>query len=120
MRAARSLNYNRKLQSVVAERIERAEGRIRGYLLAQGLTTLRLGAFEVAMDEEGAIHLERVPMDDKWQQMPLPERSRDRQPNLVSGGTVTVMASAVEAHGLERREQERSADTEEYQYERAG
>lgn len=84
MRAARSLNYNRELQPLVEERIERAEGKLRGYLLARGLTRLRLGAFEVEIDEEGAIDIERMPLDDNWRQMPLSVGNHERQPEIES------------------------------------
>lgn len=84
MRAARSLNYNRELQPLVEERIQRAEGTLRGFLIARGLTALRLGAFQVEMGEDGAIDIERVALDGNWRQMPLSDRGLERQPEVVS------------------------------------
>ena len=68
--AIRSLAYNRELQPLVEDKIERAEASIRGYLLVNGVATARVGPYQVDMDEEGDISLTRLPVDD-WQQMPL-------------------------------------------------
>ena len=92
MRAARSLNYNRELQPLVEERIERAEGTLRDYLMANGRTALRLGAFQVEMDEEGEIHLSRLPMDE-WQQMRLlKEPVPDGQGETADGARGSAVA----------------------------
>ena len=72
MRAIRSLSYNRGLQPLVEGRIERAESKLRGYLLKQNLTATRVGPYEVEMDEEGDISLSRLPVDDGWEQLSLP------------------------------------------------
>jgi hypothetical protein len=70
MRAIRSLAYNRELQPLVDARIERAESRIRGYLLTRDLPAVRLGAYLVEMDEAGDLRLSRLSVDE-WQQMML-------------------------------------------------
>ena len=53
MRSIRSLAYNRELQPLVEDRIERAESSLRGYLLINGLAATRVGFYQVEMDEEG-------------------------------------------------------------------
>ncbi len=70
IRSIRSLAYNRKLQPLVEDRIERAEASLRSYLLTDGAATTRVGPYQVDMDEEGGISLTRLPGDD-WQQLPL-------------------------------------------------
>ena len=112
MRAARSLNYNRELQPLVEERIERAEGKLRGYLLARGLTRLRLGAFQVEMGEGGAIDIERVPLDDNWRQMPLSVANHERQPDVVSGSNNGSVVPAADATQREHQEQEPDGEAE--------
>ena len=72
MRAIRSLAYNRELQPLVEGRIERAESKLRGYLIRQDLTATRIGPYEVEMDGDGEILLSRLPMDDGWEQLSLP------------------------------------------------
>ena len=71
MRAVRSLAYNRELKPVIDGRIERAEAKVRGYMLASDQTTTRIGAFQVDIDEDGDLALTRLQMDD-WQQLSLP------------------------------------------------
>lgn len=70
MRAVRSLAYNRELNPVIVGRIERAEAKVRGYMLVNGLTSTRIGAFQVEMDEDGDLALSRLQMDE-WQQLSL-------------------------------------------------
>jgi hypothetical protein len=71
MRAVRSLAYNRKLKPVIEGRIERAEAKVRGYMMVNGLSSSRIGAFEVELDEDGDLSLTRLQSDD-WQQLSLP------------------------------------------------
>ena len=85
MRSIRSLAYNRELQPLVEDRIERAEANLRGYLLTNGLAATRVGPYQVDMDEEGGISLARLPGDD-WQQLPLPQLDGSREPSSSSGG----------------------------------
>ena len=75
MRAIRSLAYNRGLKPLVEERIERAESKLRGYLLRQNSTAERIGSYEVEMDEDGEISLSLLPVDDGWNQLALPQIS---------------------------------------------
>jgi len=72
MRAVRSLAYNRELKPVIDGRIERAEGKVRGYMLTNNQTTTRIGVFQVEIDEGGDLVLTRLEMDD-WQQLSLPK-----------------------------------------------
>ena len=85
MRSIRSLAYNRELQPLVEGRIERAEANLRGYLMANDLTSALLGLYEVGMDEEGSISLERLPTDD-WQQLSLPQLDGSRESFSASDG----------------------------------
>ena len=85
MRSIRSLAYNRELQPLVEDRIERAEANLRGYLLTNGLAATRVGPYQVEMDEEGDIFLARLPGDD-WQQLPLPQLDGSRESSAASGG----------------------------------
>ena len=85
MRSIRSLAYNRELQPLVEDRIERAEANLRGYLMANDLRSARIGLYEVGMDEEGGISLERLPTDD-WQQLSLPQLDGSREPPSASDG----------------------------------
>ena len=71
MRAVRSLAYNRNLKPVIEGRIERAEAKVRGYMMVNELSSTRIGAFEVDMDEDGDLSLTRLQLDD-WQQLSLP------------------------------------------------
>ena len=71
MRAIRSLAYNRELKPVIDGRIERAETKVRGFMLVNGLTSTRIGAFQIDMDEDGDLELERLQMDE-WQQLSIP------------------------------------------------
>jgi hypothetical protein len=88
MRAIRSLAYNRELQPLVEGRIERAESKLRGYLIRQNLTVTRIGPYEVELDGEGDILLSRLPMDDGWEQLSLPRLDSSilpQKPNYYDG-----------------------------------
>ena len=85
MRSIRSLAYNRVLQPLVEDRIERSEASLRGYLLINGLTATRVGPYQVDMDEEGGISLKRLPVDD-WQQLPMPKLNSSEEPSSASKG----------------------------------
>ncbi len=85
IRSIRSLAYNRKLQPLVEDRIERAEASLRGYLLTNGLAATRVGPYQVDMDEEGGISLARQPGDD-WQQLTLSQLDGSQEPSSSSVG----------------------------------
>ena len=70
LRAIRSLNYNRRLQPLVKERIEKAEGTIRNHLLLHDSTEVRVGPYAVCENEEGEIWIKQLAVDG-WRQMPL-------------------------------------------------
>jgi hypothetical protein len=70
IRAIRSLAYNRQLQPLVEERIERAEATIRSHLLLQDATEVQVGPYEVQMNGSDEIQITRLSVDE-WQQMPL-------------------------------------------------
>jgi hypothetical protein len=74
MRAVRSLNYNRDLEPVIAGRIERAEAKIRSFMLVNNLNSTRIGVFQINLDEENEISLARLAIDD-WHQLSLPRVS---------------------------------------------
>ena len=85
IRSIRSLAYNRKLQPLVEDRIERAEASLRGYMSTNGLAATRVGPYQVDMDEEGGISLALQPGDD-WQQLPLSQLDGSQEPSSSSGG----------------------------------
>ncbi len=95
MRAIRSLAYNRELQPLVEGRIERAESKIRGYLLTNSLTATRIGPYQVEINEEGDIDYSRLPVDDNWQQLSLPQ---------VTGSQEAAEVSADSGNGMISRE----------------
>lgn len=70
VRAIRSLAYNRRLQPLVEDRIERAEATIRNYLLLQDTTEAQIGPYEMKVDREGEIEVSQLAQDG-WRQMQL-------------------------------------------------
>jgi len=70
LRAIRSLAYNRRLQPLVEQRIERAEATIRSHLILQGTAEIQIAPYEVQASEDDDIQLTRLSVDE-WQQMPL-------------------------------------------------
>ena len=73
VRAIRSLAYNRHMQPLVAQRIERAEAAIHSYLLLRDAREAQIGPYEVKVDEVDNIHLKQLYVND-WHQMPLSMR----------------------------------------------
>ena len=71
VRAARSLDVNRRYRERIETRIERATDTLNAYLGLYGLTCAQLGAYEVAL-VDGKIELTRRPVGDVTQ-LPLPE-----------------------------------------------
>ena len=92
MRATRSLAYNRELKPVIVGRIERAEATIRGYLLGQGLASTQIGAYEIAMDEEGDISYTRISTDD-WQQLELSQSADVQESAGVTHESVVIFST---------------------------
>jgi hypothetical protein len=92
MHAARSLAYNRELKPVIEGRIERAESKIRGYLLGHGLDADKVGAFEVAIDDNGDISYARLSIDE-WEQLELPQTTEIKE--LDSGGQESVIVFTI-------------------------
>ena len=92
MRAVRSLAYNRELKPLVEGRIERAESKIRGYLLTNSLTATRIGPYQVEMNEEGDIAYSRL-LVDEWEQLPLPQVTGSREAAEVSADSGNGMIS---------------------------
>ena len=70
IRAIRSLSYNRNLQPLVEQRIERAEVTIRGHLLVKGTTGIQIGPYEVKINGPDEIEISKQSLDD-WHQIPL-------------------------------------------------
>jgi hypothetical protein len=66
LRAVRSLAYNREMKPVIEGRIERAEAKVRGFMMINGLSSSRIGAFKVIMDEDGDISLNHGMTPKKW------------------------------------------------------
>ena len=118
MRACRSLNYNRELQPLVEARIERAEGMIRGHLLAWGQTALRLGAFQVEMEEDGSIELTQLQVDG-WEQMPLPQPSTEEHGELVFDASAAAGTNTGKVDDRARHESREGKEHRTYVYERA-
>jgi hypothetical protein len=77
IRAVRSLMYNRLLLEVVQRRIEKAEAIVRSYLLTQDDGTVRIGPYEVEIDEIVQISASKVEEDDGWYQLNIPEMDED-------------------------------------------
>jgi hypothetical protein len=97
MRACRSLTYNRDLQPLIEERIERAEGTLRGHLLAKDVTSVRLGPYQVEIRAEGSIELEQIDVDG-WQQMPLPqEAAREQSEVSIKGSKAGATKTGVDS-----------------------
>ena len=71
VRAVASLARNRKLKAVVERRIEKAESRIKAYLLLHGITSAHLGRYHVEMNDEGELELTPLSLLD-GRQPPLP------------------------------------------------
>ena len=77
LRAIRSLAYNRRLQPLVEERIERAEATIRSHLILRGTAEAQIGPYEIQTNEDDEITINRLAIDE-WQQMPLSVREGGR------------------------------------------
>jgi predicted RNA-binding Zn-ribbon protein involved in translation (DUF1610 family) len=96
IRAVRSLAINSEKAVVIYRRIERAEERIRGYLLANGLASANLGGYQVDLEGEEIRLIPLPPPDAK--QLPLP--------NPPAGGVihpqVENVATREEAELIER------------------
>jgi predicted RNA-binding Zn-ribbon protein involved in translation (DUF1610 family) len=67
-RALSILEHNRALKAIAEGRIEKAENRVRSYLLLYGFTSARLAGFqiELAGDE---LHLTRLPAEEEAEQL---------------------------------------------------
>lgn len=72
VRAVRSLAWNRKMLPVVQARMERAESVVRAHLLLNGNGCLRVGPYEISLNGDGEIVVNRIETSD-WRQLPLPE-----------------------------------------------
>ena len=67
---------------MIEGRIERAEQTIKSYLALQGTTTIRLGVYQVNLEEE-EIDLTRRPTDG-WQQLAIPEPTGQELPQSAN------------------------------------
>jgi hypothetical protein len=72
LRAARSLDVNRRRLGQVTGRIERASATLTSYLGLYGIAYTRLGAYEIALSE-GELVVTRLPAVDGVRQLPLPD-----------------------------------------------
>lgn len=64
VRAVRSLVWNRKMLPVIQERLERAESVVRAHLLLNGNGCLRVGSYEVSLNGEEEIVVNRIKTSD--------------------------------------------------------
>src|SRR5689334_22694668 len=73
-RALSILEHNRRLKAVAEERIEKAESRVRSYLLLYGFTSARLAGFQIELDGD-ELKLTRLPSEGEAEQLSflLPE-----------------------------------------------
>lgn len=71
IRAARSLAYNRQYLPVISGRLERAEDKIRTYLLMAGVSEKDIGPLSVEMDPNGYIDVTFNTLDG-WEQLSIP------------------------------------------------
>jgi hypothetical protein len=67
-RALSILAHNRALKAVAEGRIEKAESRVRSYLLLYGFTSARLAGFQVELDGD-ELHLTRLPAEEEAEQL---------------------------------------------------
>src|SRR5689334_9301801 len=67
-RALSILEHNRALKAVAEERIEKAENRVRSYLLLYGFTSARLAGFQIELDGDD-LHLTRLPSEEEAEQL---------------------------------------------------
>ena len=100
LRAIRSLAYNRRLQPLVEERIERAEATIRSHLILQGTAETQIGPYEVQTNEHDEIRITRLAVDE-WQQMPLSIRKDSFDPDGEEGMVRTPIIAATRSPGIE-------------------
>jgi len=97
MRAIHSLERNKELRTVIDTRIERAESRIRGYLLGNGLDTVDLAGYHVSLGEAGEL---RVMPDPEWvapsvRQLPLPRPGETVELALVTSRTTSLVEPSI-------------------------
>src|SRR5437764_7282869 len=67
-RALSILAHNRALKAIAEGRIEKAENRVRSYLLLYGFTSARLAGFQIELDGD-ELHLTRLPADEEAEQL---------------------------------------------------
>jgi len=67
-RALSILEHNRALKAITEERIEKAESRVRSYLLLYGFTSARLAGFQIELDGD-ELHLTRLPTEEDAEQL---------------------------------------------------
>ena len=103
LRAIRSLAYNRRLQPLVEERIERAEATIRSHLILQGTAEAQIGPYEVQTNEKNEIRITRLAVDE-WQQMPLSINEEDVNPDGEEGMVRTQIIAATRILGADQVE----------------
>jgi predicted RNA-binding Zn-ribbon protein involved in translation (DUF1610 family) len=67
-RALSILEHNRALKAIAEGRIEKAESRVRSYLLLYGFTSARLAGFQIELDGD-ELHLTRLPIEEDAEQL---------------------------------------------------
>ena len=73
IRAARSYEYNRVLRPKVEARLERAQSRLKSYLMLSGATSARLGGYQVELID-GELVVNELPPDG-WEQLEMERHS---------------------------------------------
>ena len=100
LRAIRSLAYNRRLQPLVEERIERAEATIRSHLILHGKAEVQIGPYEAQTNDNDEIQITRLSVDE-WQQMPLSIRKENFDPDGEQGMVRTPKIAAARTPDIE-------------------
>ena len=100
LRAIRSLAYNRRLQPLVEERIERAEATIRSHLILRGTAEAQIGPYGIQTNEDYEIRITRLSID-KWQQIPLSIDEENLDPDDEQGMVRTSIIAATRTPGTE-------------------
>lgn len=96
IRAARSFAYNKQYLPVISDRLERAEDKIRTYLLMAGLSEKDIGPLSVEMDCEGDISVTFNTLDG-WEQLSIPTEDFTRELKEASPAYSSLFNIAVQS-----------------------
>jgi predicted RNA-binding Zn-ribbon protein involved in translation (DUF1610 family) len=125
-RALSSLEHNRTLKAAAEGRIEKAEHRVRSYLLLYGFTSARLAGFQIELDGD-ELNLTRLPSEEAeqlafWFQEPAPgtekavpqpeESATPQQVELVAQTTASELPCPICGEPLKARLTQPQGDTD--------